>query len=89
MVGDLGEILSRDLFVVGANFQQGMAGIVPRLPDRDLLDLEAAAAAGDGIKNFGQDQAIDDMAADFDLFHELAAGAWGVFHFAFIGRFLQ
>ena len=90
VVGDLGEDLLQDLFVVGADFQQGMAGVVPRLPDRDLLDLETAAAAGDGIENFGQDEAVDDMAADFDLFHELAAQpAWDVFRGAFIGRLLQ
>ena len=79
VVGDLGEDFLQDLFLVGANFQQGMAGVVPRLPDRDLLDFATAAPAGDGIEDFGQDEAVDDMAADFDLFHELAAAGLGCF----------
>ncbi len=79
MVGDLRQDFLQDLFVVGANLQQGMAGVVSRLPDRDLLDFETAAAAGDGIEDFGQDQTVDDVAADFDLFHELAVAALGRF----------
>ena len=43
------------------------------------LDLETAAAAGNRIENFGQNEAVNDMTADLDLFHELAGTGLGRF----------
>ena len=79
VVGDLRQDFFQALFAVSANFQQGMAGVVPRLPDHDLLDFETAAAAGNRIENLGQNEAVDDMAADLDLFHKLPGTGLGRF----------
>lgn len=88
VVGDLGEDFPQHLFLVSADFQPCIAGIVPRLPDRDLLDLANAPAASDEVEDFRQDEAVDDMAADLDLFHELARARLGAFHGACIGCLL-
>ena len=52
VVGDLGEDFPQHLFLVSADFQPCIAGIVPRLPDRDLLDLANAPAASDESRGF-------------------------------------
>ena len=68
MVGDLGENLLHSLGGIGADLDNGRAGIVPRLADGDVGDAKLAAARGYGIEDLGKDQAIDDMARNFDFF---------------------
>ena len=46
----------------------GVAGIVALLADLDLADRKGSAIGQDFIQHFGQDQRINDMPAQFDLF---------------------
>ena len=62
-------IRSSTVLVVRPNLDQGVARIVPGLADGDLLDPERAAVARDAVEDLRQDQAVDDVAADLDVFH--------------------
>ena len=53
-----------------ADFDHGIARIVAGLADRDLRDAKRAAAGRDRVEHLGQDQAVDDVAGDFDLFDD-------------------
>ena len=53
-----------------ADFDHGVARIVPRLADRDVGDAKLAAAGRDRIEHLGQDEAVDDVAGDLDFFDE-------------------
>ena len=77
MVGDLGQDVLHPFFVWSTDFDHGVAGVVPRLANGDVRDPELAAIRGDGIENLGQNQAIDDMAADFDFFDDGILGIHG------------
>src|SRR5437588_4240739 len=46
----------------------GVARVVPLATDPDLTNGESAAVGEDFIQHLWQDQRIDDMAAQFDLF---------------------
>ncbi len=67
MIGDLGKDLLQGGGVAGLDLDQGVAWIAPGLADADLLDAEGAARRGDAVEDFGQDQAVDDVAADLDI----------------------
>ena len=56
------------LAVGGPDLDQGVARVVAGLADGDLLDLKRAAVAENAVQDLGQDQAVDDMAANFDFF---------------------
>jgi hypothetical protein len=51
------------------NFHEGKAGIGAFLPNADMLDTEPTAKGSYLIENLGQNEAIDDVPADFDVFH--------------------
>ena len=70
MVADLLKNLRQPFGRVGLHFHQGEAGIGARLPNRDLLDAKRPAQARDHIEHLGQDQAIDDVALDLDVFNK-------------------
>ena len=55
-----------------------VAGIVPRLADRDVLDAKRAAAGRDRVEHLRQNEAVDDMAGDFDLFDDGIFGGHGL-----------
>ena len=74
MVGDLGQDLAASLLAGGADFDHGGAGVVAGLADRDVLDPKLAAGGGDRVEHFRQDQAVDDVAADFDVFDDGIVG---------------
>ena len=62
------------LFACRADFQHRMAGIVPQRADRDVLDRAIAAVGGHDIEDLGQNEAVDDVTADLDLFDERPSG---------------
>ena len=68
VVGDLGQNSLHQLRRGGADFDHRVARIVAGLADRDLGDAKLAAAGRDRVQHLGQDEAVDDMAGDFDLF---------------------
>ena len=68
MVGNLGKYLLQLCVGLGTDFDQGKAGIGSFLADADILDEERAAARSDAIQDFGQDEAVDYVAADLDVF---------------------
>ncbi len=57
---------------LGPHFDQRKAGIGARLADRDLLDPKRPAAGRDQVEDLGQDQAVDDVAANF------TSSTWGM-----------
>ena len=75
LIGDVGQDLLEAIGGRRPHFDQGIAGIAAVVADRDLLDAEGAAGGGDEVENFGEQQAIDDMAADFDLFDMTIGGS--------------
>ena len=53
--------------IARADFDHGIARIVPRLADRDLLDAKLPAAGRDRIQHLRQDQAVDDVPGNLDF----------------------
>jgi hypothetical protein len=82
MIGDLGEDMSHPLSVGGANFNDCIARVMSGLADRDVRDAELAAVGGDRVEHLGQNEAVDDMAGDFDLFDD---GIFGSHSLVFAG----
>jgi hypothetical protein len=70
MVSDLGQDVLHPLVVRGANFDDRVAGIMASLADHDVRDAELAAVGGDCVEHLRQNEAIYDMAGDFDLFDD-------------------
>src|SRR5262249_33295243 len=54
-----------------ANFETGETRIVLALADPEILDDVRAAPRQDFIQHFGQQQRIDDVALQLDLFDEI------------------
>ena len=50
------------------HLDQRIARIGPGMADRDPFDPKRSSACRDAIENLRQNQAVDNMAADFDLF---------------------
>ena len=67
VVADLGKNRGQLLGGVGLHLDQGKAGVVPRLADRDLLHPEVAPRRRDQIEHLGQDQTVDDMPGDLHI----------------------
>lgn len=81
VVGDLGEDFFEPLAGGGGDFDEGAAGIGTGLADEDIFEAEGAAFGHNLVEDFGQQQAIDDVAAKFDFFDELG-GLGGGWHLA-------
>ena len=71
VIGDLRQDLAQRFGRRRALRSTGKAGVVAALADRDVLDAENTARRGDDVENLGQDQAVDDVAADFDFFDKV------------------
>jgi hypothetical protein len=70
VVGNLREDLAQSIAAIGTNFKQGITGVGSPLADGHVLDLECAPAGGDHIEDLGQDQAVDDVTANLNIFHK-------------------
>lgn len=71
--GSVVEQLSQDFVQsitgLGLNLNQGITGIGTILTHVDLLDVKRALHRDDAVKNLRQQQAVDDMPGNFDIFH--------------------
>ena len=68
VIGDLRQDPLQRGPIVGADFEQGVARIVPRLADRDALDAKRAAVVENAVEDLRQHEAVDDVSLDLDLF---------------------
>ena len=71
---DLGEDALEDLGGVGPDLDADVRRVVLPLADAELLDLVAGPAGEDGVEDLGQQQRVDDVAVQLDLFDELGLG---------------
>jgi hypothetical protein len=55
---------------LGANFNPGMARVGLTASDPDFLDGKRRAVGEDLVEHFGQEQRIDDVPVEFNLFDE-------------------
>jgi hypothetical protein len=67
VVADLAKNLGQFGFAAGRHLNQRIAGIRAQAADRNLFDGKRAAEAGNEIEDFGQNQAVNDVAANFDV----------------------
>ena len=67
VVGDLRENFLQRLGGRCADLDERVARVVARLADGDLLDPKRAAAGRDQVENLRQNEAVDDVAVDFDV----------------------
>ncbi len=70
VVGDLGEDFVELLASGGGDFDEGAAGVGAGLADEDVFEFKRAALGHDLVEDFGQEQAIDDVPAEFDFLDE-------------------
>jgi hypothetical protein len=68
VIGNLRDDRLQGAVAGGANLDAGKAGVGAVVPDDDVLDLELAARGRDAVEHLGQDQAVDDVAANLDVF---------------------
>ena len=76
MIGNLAENFRQRLGRFGTHFQQRVAGIGPALTDRDSLNLKGPATGHDHVENLRQNQAVDDVPANFDFFDKRHRRRW-------------
>ncbi len=70
VVVDLAEDLLQHFGGRRAHFDPGEAGIGLALADADVLEDVGAAARQDLVEHLGQEQRVDDVALNLDLFDE-------------------
>ena len=76
VVPDLSQDLVQQLTAGCGNLHQRVADIVTGLADRDVLNAELSAALSYAVEDPRQDQAVDNVPADFDVLDELFGLDW-------------
>ena len=72
MVGDQSKDLVQFLTRLRADLEQRIAGVMPALANRDVLDRKGTARLRDAIQNLRQNQTVNNMSADLYVLDGLA-----------------
>ncbi len=68
VLADLAQNAVELRFIIGFDEKPCVTRIRPTMPDPNFLDRESPAERRDLIEDFGKQQAVDDVARDFDFF---------------------